>query len=126
MYPGYIIPPLPKKIEKNLEPHTLQKNKHFLQRFLDDVLKHPILKTSSLLLLFLSISADKEFETKKKLYSKLPLPKEATDCRTIFGTASVSLTVPLQQYCSAVGVGVSNLKECFNKYAIYSRYSYLG
>ena len=115
MYPGYIIPPLPGKLEKNQEPAHIKKKRRFLQTFLNDVLKHPILRSSTLLFMFLSISGEKEYENKKKIYNKLPTPKYVTDCRTVSGTARVSFDESLQKYCSALSRGVTTLQDAFNE-----------
>ncbi len=111
MYPGYIIPPLPRKPEKKLEPSDVEKRRQCLEFFLNDVLKHPVLRTSSLLFLFLSIPSEKEYESKRKVYAKLPLPRDVTEIRTISGNARVSYDTPLKQYCSALGNGNGKLKE---------------
>ncbi len=116
MYPGYIVPPLSAKIEKKLEPAYLEKTRHFAELFLNELLKHPVLRSSTLLFVFLSVPSEKEFEAKRKAYAKLPTPHEPVECRTPTTTANVSYDLPLKQYCSSLNSGLSSLKECFQEY----------
>ena len=117
MYPGYVIPPLSKKPEKKLEPADLDKRRHHLELFLRDVLKHPVLRSSSLLFLFLSVVSEKEYEIKRKVYSKLPLPKDVSEIRTFDGSANVSYDVPLKKYCAGISAGNGRLKELHKELA---------
>lgn len=115
MHPGYIVPPIPKRGDKNLEQPYLQKKKHFLQLFIDNILSHPILRTSSLVFYFLSITLEKEYDSKKKACVKLPKIKEAKDARTMKSTARVGYDQFLQQYCDALGIGVDQLSPLYKK-----------
>lgn len=122
-YPGSIIPPLPKLEDKSLAPPIVENNKGYLQRFMNDVLDHPIIRSSNLFMLFISVSSEKDFDSKKKEYLKITPPKKVEDCRSINGIARVEMNLDLLGYGNSLSAGVENLKEYFKEYEIFV-YSY--
>jgi len=116
MYPGFIIPPLPAKPEDKLKPADMERRRKCFELFLNDILKHPVLRSCSLVHLFLSIPKDKEYEEKRSLYSKLPFPKEVTDYRTLNGVARVGYDKELMAYCGALGTANSKIQELHKEY----------
>ena len=66
LYPGFVVPSLPKKPLKKLEQSLLNKRKVKLQLFLNDTLRHPVLNTCDFLWKFLSVNDEKEFEKIKR------------------------------------------------------------
>lgn len=58
-YPFRLIPELPpKKIASNSDPQFLERRRRGLTRFINQIMKHPILKTESLVLMFLTVPTD--------------------------------------------------------------------
>lgn len=110
-YPGYIIPPILSKTEKKLEQHDLDKRKYYLERFLNDVVEHPVLKNSKIVFFFLSVTSEKEFESKIKPFAKAKLPKEVKDFSTLEGSAKIAYDSALAKYCYTLSNGNSLLKE---------------
>ena len=65
--PGYIIAPIPKKKSgKKFEPEFLNKRRKQLQLFLNDALRHPLLRSDEILVQFLSLNS-KDWENRAKL-----------------------------------------------------------
>ncbi|CCH41917.1 Sorting nexin MVP1 [Wickerhamomyces ciferrii] len=58
-YPFRLIPELPpKKLASNSDPQFLERRRRGLSRFINQIIKHPILKTESLVLMFLTVPTD--------------------------------------------------------------------
>ena len=118
IYSGYVLGQIPKKkTGKKFEKDFLNKRMKVLQSFLNDILKHPLLKTSELLFQFLSLS-QKEWKTKIASKSALPGPKEVSECRTLEGIANVSITDRAESRFSVLNTVILNLKEHFKAYFI--------
>lgn len=110
-HPGYIIPPILSKVEKKLEQHDLDKRKCYLERFLNDVVVHPVLKNSNIVFLFLSLASEKEYELKIKPFAKAKLPKEVKDFSTLEGSAKIAYDSALAKYCYTLSNGNVLLKD---------------
>ena len=116
MYPGYIVPPITNKVEKKLEKEDIDKKKHYLQLFLNDLMANPILRRANIFHLFISIPSEKEYEAKSKAYIKSKPPKYVQDYHTFEGIARVSFDAPLNKYCSALASRNTKLKELYREY----------
>jgi len=58
-YPFRLIPELPpKKIASNSDPQFLERRRRGLTRFINQIMKHPILRTETLVLMFLTVPTD--------------------------------------------------------------------
>ena len=86
-----ILPRLPKKGKVNGDPH-LQKRMRNLEKFLYYLTKDPLIKSSQILLDFLSIDKEEEYNTKKKIYNKMRSPNEFNDIKSIDGKARLKIT----------------------------------
>ena len=62
IYPGLIVPPIPKQKVKKTNNEFVTKRKSFLERFFNDLLEHPELRNSKILFYFLSIQDEKKFK----------------------------------------------------------------
>lgn len=102
LHPGYIIPPLNvESSKKDADPKVITSRMHKLQLFIDDILKHPLLRTSELVYYFLhqTIQGDKkidEFPKRLKASALLPVPREIEDQKTAEGKASIAYPINLQ------------------------------
>jgi len=111
-FPGYVIPPVPKKAVKKLKPEFLNKRKEKLQLFLDNVLLHPLLKQTTTVWNFLAISDEKSYEKIKVGY---PIPHDISEFTTLEGKAKVSFDPLLDNACNQIGVILKNVIEEFKK-----------
>lgn len=116
LYPGFVVPPLPKKPLKRLEPDLMNARKEKLQLFLNDVLKHPVLNTCGYLWRFLSAPDEKEFDKIKAEYEKLERPGKISDFITEHGKAKIILEPHTDFNCDDIKRGAKDLKSIFKKY----------
>ena len=75
LYPSIFIPPIPlKTLQENANEHKIEKRMRFLERFLNNVVKEPLLKNSNILYEFLCDEKQNEFESFQKKYEKYNFP----------------------------------------------------
>eukprot|EP00826_Nyctotherus_ovalis_P013293 TRINITY_DN1356_c0_g4_i1.p1 TRINITY_DN1356_c0_g4~~TRINITY_DN1356_c0_g4_i1.p1 ORF type:complete len:398 (+),score=92.63 TRINITY_DN1356_c0_g4_i1:628-1821(+) len=110
-YPGYVIPAIPKKkITKKSETTFVQKRQDLLQRFLNELLRHPVLKNSELVHQFLTLSS-KDWELRVRTTAKASFAKEMSDLRTVQGAAKVEITEENIKYCEQLSPMIAMAKE---------------
>ena len=80
-YPYCIIPPILKKKE-NLDKIKMNNYIYYLEKFLNGVAIHPILRTSAIFYEFLSLQDEKDFVKSKKKYEKMARPLNIVDFKT--------------------------------------------
>jgi len=115
LYPGYIVPPIPvKKFTNNLDPAFLQERKALLQEFLNDILKHPILKNCELFIQFISLSS-KDWEERAKLFSKPILPRDIAQLVTISGKAKLHYSTETLNHCDRLNNIVKDMAETYKE-----------
>ena len=94
LYPYNVIPSTPKKnkigSDKFGDPF-LQKRMRTLEKFLNYLLKNPILKASQILYDFISIEKDSEFQKKKKEYEKIRPSTNIDDFQMPNGSANIQI-----------------------------------
>lgn len=116
LFPGYIVPPLPKKKSgKKTDPDFLATRKFQLQFFVNQCLRHPVLRSTTMLQSFLSLPA-KDWETKQKYLSKIPEPKDPTEIRTLEGIAKIGLNEYVQKYSADLSGSIEDLKKFYQAY----------
>ena len=120
LYPGCIIPPLPKKLVPTSD--AVHKCKRAMQRFLDEIMEHPILSAAKPVRDFLE-AAEKDFERVKVGFETAAAPKTVSECVTATGTAIVSFDHSLSQYCTKLSDSTLFLKEKFKEYYFACHYS---
>lgn len=106
---------MPKQEDKTFTPQKLEKQKQNIQRFINDVLEHPIIRTSNLFFNFISITSEKDYEGKKKGFIKVNPPNRVEEYHCLNGIARSDLTPELLQYEDSLTGGVENLKEYFKE-----------
>ena len=117
--PSYLVPPIwgyPK--EDEIKPSIMVEMKQQLQKFLDDLLAHPLLGCSELLYYFLYCpikdgKKSDEFQRRIKLYSLMPIPKEAEEMKTDNGVAVVALSEELNGHIETMHDSVAKLKQLY-------------
>jgi len=98
-----------------------------LQQFLDDIMKHPLFSCSELVYYFLNTSVQNgkkvdEYTKRLKLYSIMPVPKEAEEMKTEDGIAQVSLTEDLNTHIGSMNESVVKLKQLYQEYFLSESY----
>ncbi len=75
-----VLPRLPKKGKVNDDLH-IDKRMRNLERFLNYLIKDPLIKSSNILNDFLTIETDEELEKRKKIYNRMKTPVELKDIK---------------------------------------------
>lgn len=120
-YPGYIIPPIPaKKLTGNVDPSFVQERRGELQEFLNDILRHPLLKNYELFHKFISVSS-KEWEEKAKNFGKVTISKDVAQYETIEGEAKILFSDKTRDYCEMLTSSAKDLREAFKELKTISK-----
>ncbi len=116
LHPGYMAPILPKTPLKKFDPSILENRRQKLQLFLDDLLRHPVLRCSKLLTRFLSEKNEKAYEEYKKKFEKVPCPKEVSQCYTLEGIANVAYNSHVEHDCGEAKSAIEGIKAIYREY----------
>ena len=95
MFHTSILPRIPKKGEGD---QKMERRKRDLEKFLNYLLKDPLIRNSQILLDFLSINNEDDFHKAKKIYDKIKMPTDFKDFKTINGKARVNVNNNKEQY----------------------------
>lgn len=113
LYPGCLIPLLSESALSKNNSNSLIKNKRSLQHFLDEIVSHPLLSTAQFLKEFLKCS-ETEFDKQKSTCEANP-PKDVSECYTLSGSASITYTHALGQFCLKVLNSAPTLKGKYHE-----------
>ena len=86
-----VLPRLPKKGKVNSDPH-IQKRMRNLEKFLNYLLKDPLIKSSQILFDFLSIENEEDYNKRKRIYNKMRTPTEFNEIRSVNGKTRLKIT----------------------------------
>jgi len=93
MYSNCVIPPLCKKNYVDRFNETLiNKRMRSIEKFLNGLLIHPLIKNSQILFDFLSVQKEDDFYKKKKKYGKITAPTHVGEIKTLEGDIKISIT----------------------------------
>ena len=97
---GCVIPPLCKKnYGDRFTENLVLKRTRLLQKFMEGILVHPIMRNSQILYDFISLDNEEEFENKKKNYEKnIIIPNSAKDMKSIDGQVRISVSKEKETY----------------------------
>ena len=97
IYNTNILPPLSKK-GKIVEERKINRRMRDLEKFLNYLLKDPLIKNSKILYDFLSIESEEEFNKIKPNYNKLKSPIELKDVKSVNGKIRISVNANKEKY----------------------------
>ena len=86
-----ILPRLPKKGKVKEDLH-IQKRMRNLEKFLNFLVKDPLLKSSQILFDFLSIDNEEEYNKRKKIYNKMRTPNDFKEIKSIDGKTKIKIS----------------------------------
>ena len=110
LFPANLIPAVPRKSKfgvDNLADAFIQKRLRAIQRFLNYLVKDPNIKDSQLLLDFLYIGSENEFNSKKKVYENTKNITEVQDFKTKEEKANLLISGQKENY-------LENIKDYVN------------
>ena len=99
MYSNCVIPPLCKKNYVDRFNETLiNKRMRSIEKFLNGLLIHPLIKNSQILFDFLSVQNEEDFYKKKKKYGKITSPTHVGEIKTVEGDIKISVSKEKEIY----------------------------
>lgn len=92
VYVNCVIPPLCKKnYADRFSEVLISKRTRSIEKFMNGVLNHPLIRSSDIFYSFISTENEAEFEKKKKIYSRLVSPINLSDVKTLSGELNVTV-----------------------------------
>jgi hypothetical protein len=73
-----------------------------MEKFLQEISIHPLLKNSQIFYDFISIRNEKDFDTKKNKYSKLISPKKADEIKALNGEINININKQKELYTEII------------------------
>ena len=99
MYSNCVIPPLCKKNYVDRFNETLiNKRMRSIEKFINGLLIHPLIKNSQILFDFLSVQNEADFYKKKKKYGKITAPTHVGEIKTLEGDIKISVSKEKEIY----------------------------
>jgi hypothetical protein len=96
-YINCIIPPLYKKTSLkiisvgNNDDLVINKRINIIEKFMKELITHPLLRNSQILFDFISIKDEKTFNNKKDIYNKLSTPTRVEQVKTLNGVIDIGV-----------------------------------
>ena len=99
MYSNCVIPPLCKKnyIDRFSEA-LINKRMRSIEKFMNGLLIHPLIKNSQILSDFLSVQNESDFNKKKKKYGKITAPTHIGEIKTLEGDIKITVSKEKEMY----------------------------
>ena len=92
VYANCIIPPIIKKnYLTGIKDTAINKRMRAIEKFLQEIANHPLLRNSQIFYDFISIRDDKDYNLKKQAYNKLSGPSKAEELKTLSGEIDISI-----------------------------------
>ena len=113
-FPNCIVPPFFKKKE-NLDLNKMNQKIYFIQKFLNSIAIHPIIRNSKIFYDFLSIQDAKQFSKVKNNYGKLPRPLSIKQLKTVNGKIKVSFFQENEEYYNKIKSKLNNQEEIYDR-----------
>ena len=110
-----VLPRLPKKGKVNNDKH-IDKRMRTLERFLNYLLKDPLIKNSNILYDFLTIETEEEMDKRKKIYNRMKTPVELKDIKTIDGRIKISVSANKETYLENIKNNAAFNETCLKKF----------
>ena len=101
IFPTNLIPVAPKKTKfgsDNYAEDFIQKRARGAQRFLNFLVKDPIIKDSQILYDFLCVASENDFNSKKKYYDNMKSPTEVQDFKSNDEKVNIKITGQNENY----------------------------
>ena len=123
LYPVDLIPAVPRKTrfgQDNLADSFIQKRARAVQRFLNYLVKDPNIKDSQLLLDFLYIGSETDFNSKKKVYESKQNFNEVKDFKSKDEKMNILITTQNENYLENIkdniNININLLKKINNSF----------
>ena len=99
MYANCVIPPLCKKnYVDRFSDILINKRMRSIEKFMNGLLIHPLIKNSQILFEFLSIQNDEDFNKKKEKYANITSPTTLGEIKSLEGDIKISVSEKKEMY----------------------------
>jgi hypothetical protein len=99
IYSHCVIPPLCKKnYVDRFSDALINKRMRSMEKFIQGLLLHPLIRNSQILFDFLSIEKDTDFHKKKQTYGKITGPTQIKEIKTLEGDIKITVTKEKEMY----------------------------
>ena len=99
MYANCVIPPLCKKnYVDRFSDILINKRMRSIEKFMNGLLIHPLIKNSQILFDFLSIQNEEDFNKKKKKYENITSPTTLGEIKSLEGDIKISVSKEKEMY----------------------------
>lgn len=116
VYTNCVIPPLcKKKVGDRFSEYLISKRMRSIEKFMNGIVIHPLLKNSQILYDFLSIHKEEEFNKLKMKYGKLTSPSQVKDFKTLEGEIKMKINQDRETYFFNIKENCSTMKDLLNK-----------
>ena len=126
LYINCIIPPIIKKnYFSGITDVQIQKRMRSMEKFLQEIITHPLLRNSQIFYDFISIRDEKDYNLKKNAYSKMVFPEKAEDIKTLTGEINISINKDKELYAEKIKTVAENnevlMKKITKEYKILNQ-----
>lgn len=116
VYTNCVLPPLcKKKIGDRFSEYLIAKRMRSIEKFMQGIVIHPLLKNSQILYDFLSIHKEEEFNKKKVSYGKLTSPVQVKDFKTLEGEIKMKINQDKETYFLNIKDNCTNMQHLLHK-----------
>ena len=116
MYSNCVIPPLCKKnYYDRFNDALINKRMRSIEKFLNGLLIHPLIKNSQILFDFLSVENEQDFYKKKKKYGKITAPTHVGEIKTVEGDIKISVSKEKEIYLKNIEDNCEINEDLFQK-----------
>ena len=116
LYINCIIPPILKKnYITGIKDDVIQKRMRTIEKFLQEIALHPLLRNCQIFYDFISIRDDKDFNLKKQAYSKIVAPTKVEEFKTLNGEINISINTEKELLAEKIKKISENNEELMKK-----------
>ena len=116
IYVNCVIPPLCKKnYSDRFSEVLISKRTRAIERFMNGILIHPLMKTSEIFYNFISMQKEEDFEKKKKEYNRLSSPVILNQVKSLTGELKVTVSKEKEIYFQNIKDNCDLNEELFQK-----------
>ena len=99
IYSNCVIPPLCKKnFGDRFSEALIAKRTRSIEKFMEGILIHPLIKNNNILYDFLSIEKEEDFKKKKHEYGKITSPTQVKEFKSLDGQMKITVTKEKETY----------------------------
>lgn len=116
VYSHCVMPPLCKKnFSDRFSEALINKRMRSIEKFLQGLLTHPLMKNSEILYDFLSIENDIDFSKNKQKYAKITAPTQIKEIKTLEGDIKITVTKQKEAILKSIEDNCNINQELFQK-----------